>query len=206
MTLYSDHPAHRLRQVVGDVLVLTWIIGWVLVGRAVHATVARLAAPGRTLESAGSSLESGLADAGAALSGVPLVGGDLATPFEAAGGAAGAITDAGVGIQEGVAQAALLAALAVAGWPIVVALVVWLRVRLRFARRATAARRLLTSGADLDLFALRGLARLPLPALARVSADPAGDWRRGDPDVVRTLAGLELQTVGLRLPAADLSR
>ena len=206
MTLYSDHPAHRLRQVIGDVLVLTWVIGWVLLGRAVHATVARLAAPGRTLESAGSSMENGLADAGEALSRVPLVGGDLAAPFEAVGGAAGALTDAGVGIQEGVAQAALLAALAVAGWPIVIALVVWLRVRLRFARRATAARRLLTSGADLDLFALRGLTRLPLPTLARVSDDPAGDWRRGDPDVVRALAGLELQTDGLRLPAADLSR
>lgn len=201
MTLYSDHPAQRLRQVIADVLVVASVVAWVLVGRAVHATVARLAGPGRTLEDAGSSLESGLADAGSALSGVPVVGGDLAAPFARAGGAAGAITNSGVGIQEGVAQAALIAGLAVAGGPILLTLTLWLVTRLRFARRATAARRLLAAGADLDLFALRGLTRLPLPALARVSADPAGDWRRGDPEVVRALAGLELQTVGLRLPA-----
>jgi len=41
--------------------------------------------------------------------------------------------------------------------------------------------------------------------LARVSDDPAGAWRRRDPDVVRRLAALELADAGLRpksMPAA----
>lgn len=202
MTFYADAPARRLRQVLGDLLVVAWVVLWVQVGRGVHEAVSSLAAPGRTLEDAGASLEDGLADAGEALSGVPLVGDELRTPFDAAGGAASSITGAGVEIQEGVAQTALVTGLVVALWPVLSVVVVWLWVRLRFARHAAAARSLVRSGADLDLFALRALSRLPLPVLARVSEDPAGDWRRGDEIVVRALAALELRSVGLRLPDA----
>jgi hypothetical protein len=56
--------------------------------------------------------------------------------------------------------------------------------------------------ADLDLFALRAMANQPLHVLARISSDPAGDWRRRDPAVVRALAAVELRSAGLRPPAA----
>lgn len=200
MNLYAEQGARRTRQVVGDVLVLAWVVVWVLVGKAVHDAVAQLAAPGRTLEDAGTSLEGGLGDASRAVSGVPLVGDALSAPFDSAGGAASSITTAGVEIQETVGQAATVAGLSVALWPILVVVAGWVAVRLRFARRASAARRLVDGGADLDLFALRALTRLPLRTLARVDADPAGAWRRGEPDVVRALAALELRDVGLRLP------
>ena len=77
----------------------------------------------------------------------------------------------------------------------------YLPSRLRFVRRATAGQRYLDSGADLDLFALRAMAHQPLHVLAGIDADPAGAWRRGDPDVVDRLARLELRSVGLRPPA-----
>lgn len=201
MNLYSDHPARRARQVIGDALVLAWVVLWVLVGIAVHRAVSALAAPGRTLESAGLSLEGGLGDAAEAIGAVPLLGEDLRTPFDSAGGAASSITDAGQQIQEAVAAAAVVAGLGVAAWPVLGVLGVWTWLRLRFARRAAAARALLASGTDLDLFALRALARMPLTTLSRVSPDPAGDWRRGDPQVVRRLAELELRSVGLSAPA-----
>ncbi|WP_199424635.1 hypothetical protein [Actinotalea solisilvae] len=202
MSLYADHPAHRTRQVVGDLLVAAWVLVWALVGRAVHDAVAELAAPGRTLEDAGTSLESGLQQAGERVADVPLVGDDLRAPFDSAGEAAGTLTQAGVDIQDGVAQAATVAGWSVALWPVVVVLGAWVWARVRFARRSTSARRLVAAGADLDLFALRALARMPLATLARVSDDPAGDWRRGDEDVVRRLAALELRSVGVRLPGA----
>jgi hypothetical protein len=200
MSLYADQPARRLRQVLGDVVVLMWVVAWVLVGRAVHDVVAGLAAPGRTLESAGTSLEAGLTSAGERVGDLPLVGDTLREPFASAGGAAASISDAGTAFQEGVGQAALLSALAVALWPVLLVLVLWLRTRLRFARRSAAARRLLRDGTDLDLFALRALARLPLPVLARVGEDPAGAWRRGDERVVRALAALDLEASGVALP------
>jgi hypothetical protein len=200
MKLYADTPARRTRQIVGDLLVVAWVVVWVAIARSVHAVISQLAAPGRTLESAGTSLEDGLTSAGEQISGVPLIGGQLEAPFTAAAGAASSITAAGISLQEAVAQVALVTAVVVAAWPIAVVLVTWLRARIRFAVRARAVQRLVAGGAGLDLFALRALAHQPLRVLAGVSADPAGDWRRNDPDVVRRLADLELGAAGIAVP------
>lgn len=200
MKLYADQPARRARQVVADVGVAAWVVVWVLVGRAVHEAISRLAAPGRTLEDAGASLEAGLGDAAGGVADVPLVGDRLRSPLDAAGGAAGTITRAGQGLQDGVAQLADLVAVTVAAWPVLAVVVVWAAVRVRFARRAGAARALVAAGTADELFALRALTRTPLPTLLRVTDDPAGAWRRGDQDVVRDLAALELRRVGVRRP------
>ncbi|HEY0776081.1 MAG TPA: hypothetical protein VGD51_18490, partial [Nocardioidaceae bacterium] len=66
-------------------------------------------------------------------------------------------------------------------------------------------RRFIDSSDDLDLFALRAMAHQPLHRLARISDDPAGAWRRGDPDVVRRLATLELRDSGLSVPEVPIS-
>ena len=47
------------------------------------------------------------------------------------------------------------------------------------------------------------MANQPLPALSRISSDPAGAWRRGDSEVIRSLALLELADCGLRPPAGS---
>ena len=62
--------------------------------------VGQLAAPGRTLEHAGSSLSESLASAGDTVARVPLVGDDARAPFSAAGGAADSIARAGVEVQQ----------------------------------------------------------------------------------------------------------
>jgi hypothetical protein len=92
-------------------------------------------------------------------------------------------------------------ALAVALIPILVLLWFYVPQRIAFVRRATAGQRFLDSGADLDLFALRAMAHQPLHVLARIDPDPAGAWRRGVPEVIDQLAGLELRSAGLRPPA-----
>jgi hypothetical protein len=84
-------------------------------------------------------------------------------------------------------------------------LALWLPGRISWIAAASAAQRLLRSGADggEDLFALRGLARQPLNQLARAggTADLMAGWRARDPDTVRALARLELDELGLRAPA-----
>lgn len=197
MSLYAEHPARRARQVAGDLLVLLWVLLWVAVGTAVHDQVARLAEPGRTLESAGTSLEEGLRAAGSGVARVPLLGEQLRSPFETAGGAAASITDAGVAVQVGVARTAVLAGVAVAVWPIVLVAGLWLLHRWRAAHRAAAARRVLDAGGK-DLLALRVLATAPLSRVASVAPDAAGAWRRGDRDVVDALAAIGLRDLGLR--------
>lgn len=202
MRFYAQDGRRCARQVLGDLAVLAWVAAWVWAARLLHDLVARLGAPGRTLEDAGTSLRGSLGSAGDSVARIPVVGDDVRAPFDAAAGAAGTIADAGAQVQTGAERLALAVAVALALGPVLVVLVVWLRARWSFARRAGAARRLLDSAADLDLFALRALATQPVTRLARVGPDPADAWRRGDPDVVHALAALELRSLGLRPPAA----
>ncbi len=203
MRFYAQDAARCTRQVLGDLAVLAWVAGWLWVARWLHDLVARLGAPGRTLEDAGTSLREGLTSAGRSVSGIPVVGDEVRAPFDAAGGAAGSIAAAGVQVQDGAARLALAVAVAVALGPVLVVLVAWVRARWSFARRAGAAARLVDSAADLDLFALRALAGQPVTRLARVCDDPADAWRRGDADVVHALAALELRSLGLRPPRRE---
>jgi hypothetical protein len=78
----------------------------------------------------------------------------------------------------------------------------WLPARLRYAREAGAARRLLAGTPDLEILAARALATAPLPRLAALPAGTGAAWRAGDPAAVRALAGLEVGRLGLRLPDA----
>jgi hypothetical protein len=202
MKLYADTPARRTGQVLVDVLVLVWVVAWVRAGQGLHDATLRLAGPGRQMESAGTGLSANLRSASDQVDGVPLVGDKLRAPFDAAGRAAGQLTAAGREQQSAVGHLAVVLGLCIAAIPILVALAIWLPRRVRFARRAGAAQRFIDADADLDLFALRAMAVQPMPALARVSPDPVGAWRRGERDVVRALALLELRAVGLRPPAA----
>lgn len=141
-----------------------------------------------------------LRDAGERLGGTPLVGDELAVPFDQAAAASDGLASAGRDTVEAVERLALLLGLAVALIPILVVAAIHLPARWRFVREATAGARFVDAREDLDLFALRALAHQPMHVLARVSDDPAGAWRARDPDVVRALAALELADVGLRLP------
>jgi hypothetical protein len=184
---------------LGDLAALVWTVLWVRAGFAVHEAVLGLAAPGRKLEDAGRALERNLRSAGEKASGVPVVGDDLRTPFDAAAGAGRSIAGAGRDQQALVSDAALLLAVVTVVVPLVLSLW-WLVRRMRWIREATAASRLLAGGADEALFALRALVSQPLARLRAVTADPLAGWRDGDPEVIATLARLELARLGIRRP------
>jgi hypothetical protein len=197
MGLYADVPALRARQVTGDVLVVAWVAVWVAIGRGVHEQVSRLAAPGRTIEDAGRSLEDGLRSAGRGVARTPLLGDDLQIPFEGAGDAAASLAAAGTAVQDGVARAALITALAVAAWPILLVLGGWLVHRWREVRGVAVGRRLVATASGRDLLALRTLAHAPLRSL---TDDDVLGWRRGDPDVVGRLAARGARGLGVSPP------
>lgn len=200
MKLYADAPGHRARQVVGDVLLALWVAVWVKLALVVHDATLALAAPGEQIERAGTGLAGRLRDAGSSVGGIPLVGDDVRAPFDGAGDAADQIAAAGSAQVEAVHTLAFWLGLAVAAIPILVLVAVYLPLRWKFIREATAGQRFVDSGSDVDLFALRAMANQPLHRLARISDDPVGAWRDGNPAVVRALAVLELRDVGLRPP------
>ncbi|GAB3668104.1 hypothetical protein GCM10027596_38270 [Nocardioides korecus] len=199
LKLYADLPARRALQIVGDVGVVLWTWLWITLAGRVRSATLELRGPGTRIDSSATDLARRLEDAGRTVSGIPLVGDGVRKPFEGAGSAAEGLAGAGRAQVQAVELLAHWLGLVVALVPILL-LWAYLPPRLAFVRRATAGRRFLDSGADLDLFALRAMAHQPLHVLAKLDDDPAGAWRRGDRDVVGRLASLELRSVGLRPP------
>jgi hypothetical protein len=200
--LYADLPRRRTRQILADGLMLGWVVGWVLIARVVHATTMTLAAPGRALQDAGGEFRDRMLGAGDRVDGLPLLEDRLAAPLREVSGVGSDIAVAGSELVTAAERLALIAALTTALIPITIVGAVWLAVRWRWVHRATLTARFIDSRADLDLFALRAMTHQPMTALARISDDPAGAWRRGDRAVVVALAELELADIGLRLPAS----
>ncbi|WP_104106515.1 hypothetical protein [Nocardioides sp. 616] len=200
MKIYADTAGRRTRQLVGDLLVLGWFLTWVWVGMAVHDGTMALAEPGRQTAESASGIASGLRDAGGRLDDIPLVGDEVADPFDRAAAASDDLAGAGRSTVSAVERLAFWLGLSLAAIPILVVAAFYLPLRWRFVREATAGARFIDSGYDLDLFALRALARQPMHVLGRISDDPAGAWRRNEPEVVRRLAELELRDTGLRPP------
>jgi hypothetical protein len=199
--LYAQHPAVRLRQVTADVSMLAWVVLWVLVARAVHSAVLVLAEPGRAVEDLGRSVAGNMNSAADAAEGVPLVGDELAAPFGSLADASGSVSGAGQSAQDAVHTLATVLAVVLVVLPVGWLLLRWLPARLRYAREAGAARRLLAGTPDLEILAARALATAPLPRLAALPDGTGAAWRAGDPAAVRALAEVELGRLGLRLPA-----
>jgi hypothetical protein len=199
--LYADSPVRRTVQILADVLFVLWLVLWVWMGNVIHDGTMALAEPGRQTAAAADTLSGGLTDAGDYLRGVPIVGDDVATPFDTASGASLSMAEAGRDEVADTERLAFLLGLAIAAIPILVVAAFFVPLRWRFVRRATAGARFIDAAEDLDLFALRALTRQPMHVLAKVSDDPAGAWRERDVEVVRELARIELRSSGLRIPA-----
>lgn len=198
MKIYADRSPAATRQLLTDLLVVAWVYVWIRAARWLYDLVEKLAVPGQKLEGAGTGLADNLATAGGKIRRVPVVGDDLTGPFDRAASAARSVAEAGRDQQELVGQLALALAVAVLVFPLGIVLFGWLPLRVRWIRRATAARSLRSVPAGRDLLALRALATRPLRQLTRIDPQVAEAWRRGDPAAIEALAALELRQLGLR--------
>jgi hypothetical protein len=201
MPLYAQHPVLRTRQLAADLGMLAWVVLWVLVARTVHRAVLVLAEPGKAVEDLGSSVAGNMNSAAEVAGDVPVVGDDLAAPFDALADASDSVTGAGQAAQDAVGTLATVLAVVLVVLPVGWLLLRWLPSRLRYAREAGAAARFRLQ--DLEMLAARALATAPLTRLAALPAGTGAAWRAGDPEAVRALAALELQRLGLRLPEPD---
>ncbi|HKA68265.1 MAG TPA: hypothetical protein VKG85_04000 [Actinomycetes bacterium] len=198
MRWYAERPERAARQVLADLFVLTWTIAWIWFASEAFDLVSQMAVPGRKLESGGTSLAGSLADAGQRAGDVPLIGGALSAPLDAASQASATVAGAGQSMQDAVRNMAWLLAILIVLIMVGSVLLVWLPLRVRYLRQASAAAKVRDANPDTDLFALRALVNQPLSTLVRVDPDPAAAWRSGDQPVIAKLADLELRRWGLR--------
>jgi hypothetical protein len=204
--LYSDVGVQRFGQVFGDLLLLGWIAFCTALGLTVFKITNALGYPGRKTAEAGDGLAADLHKFSEPVGRVPAVGDELSAPIEGAAKAATRLAEAGRDQAHAVEQLAYLLAGVTIGLPVLFALLIWLPRRIRFSRRATAARKFIDSDSDLDLFALRAMANQPMHKLAKISDDPVSAWREGDKAVITQLADLELRSTGLKLPKSAVAK
>jgi hypothetical protein len=192
--LYAEAPAVRTRQIVLDAGMGVWIVVWVKVGQAVYDAIERLRGAGQTMAEAGDSFADKLQGVSRTIGRTPIVGERLREPFEGAAGAGRTLQRAGIAQDHATHTVALWLGVLLALIPILYLLVRWLPSRVRWIREATAVTRLRIDASDLELFALRAVARRPLWELQRACSDPAAALAARD---FEPLARLELAALGL---------
>jgi hypothetical protein len=198
MRFYAERPLRVAGQLFADVAVIAWVWLVVTFAQAAQDLVKQLQGPAGALTSAGQTVRDAFAGAARTASGIPLVGDDLAKALNVGTGAGDSLAAAGQRQAQLIDTVGLWAAVAIVAFAAVPVVLLWVYVRLRYARTAGSA--VVARARDLDLLALRALAHQPTRQLLRVSGDPAAAWRRDDTGVVRDLATLELSALGLRPP------
>jgi hypothetical protein len=196
--LYADRAATRMRQLITDLIIVAWVYVWIRLGLRLFDLVQKLAVPGQKLEGAGNGLADNLGKVGDKIGDVPVAGDSLAAPFADAAKAARSLATAGKDQQEVIGKLSWALTFMLLAVPLGLVLFVWLPLRIRWVRRASAATKLRGAKAGRDLLALRALATQPLGRLAKLDPDIATAWRKGDPDAVESLARLQLRRLGLR--------
>jgi len=198
---YATTPGRLVAQLFSDFAIFIWTAIWLLVGVAVYDAISEIADAGRQVETGANGIAGNLASAGHGAQHIPLVGDAVSTPLTSASAAARDIAGAGHSLDATASWLAVLLALAVVAVPILIVVVPWLFLRLRFFRRKWTVTGLAATPAGEQLLALRALTNRPPRKLAAISADPVGAWRREDPLAMRALAALELRAAGITVRA-----
>jgi hypothetical protein len=179
MRVYPDIPNDRGRAVAKDALALLtlFVLAWVAV--KVHNTVDDLAVLGTGVRDSGEAVQNGFGAAADAVSGVPVVGGEVGDALRDAGsGTGGEVADAGRAGEDRVHDLANLLGLLFFAIPASILLVATLPGRIRQVRELNAANRLLAEPASEErrrLLAMRAAFSLPARDLMRHTKDPIGD-------------------------------
>ncbi|ORV86963.1 hypothetical protein AWC11_16170 [Mycobacterium interjectum] len=198
---YATTPGRLAAQLFSDFAIFLWSVIWLLVGTAVYDAISTIAEAGRQVEIGANGIAGNLASAGQGAQHIPVVGDAVSKPLASASAAALDIAGAGHSLETTAGWLAVLLSLAVVAVPLLIVVIPWLVLRLRFFRRKWTVTGLAATPAGEQLLALRALTNRPPRKLAAVSADPVGGWRHEDPGTIRALAALELRAAGIALRA-----
>ena len=132
---YATRPGRLAAQLFSDFAVFVWTAIWLLVGTAVYDAISTIAKAGRQVESGATGIAANLASAGHDAQHIPVVGDAVSEPLTSASEAALDIAGAGHSLDSTASWLAVLLALAVVAVPILIVVMPWLFLRLRFFRR-----------------------------------------------------------------------
>jgi len=198
---YATTPGRLAAQLFSDVAVFVWTGAWLIVGMAVNDAVSAIADAGRKVENGANGIASNLASAGDGAEHIPVVGDAVGKPLVLASEAAMDVARAGHSLDMTGSWLAGLLGVSVIAVPLLIVVVPWLVLRVRFFRRKWIVTGMAANPAGEQLLALRALTNRPPAKLATVGADPVGGWRREDPATIRALASLELRAAGITVRA-----
>ncbi len=186
--LYPSEPRQRRATIIRDVLVVVSIAVLAWIGRRVFLLVDRLSAVTDAVGNAGSSVQDGFGSAADALSGVPVVGDQLASALQTAGAQSGGnVVDLALTGDTAIHRLALAL-----GWltflvPAAFLLVLYIPMRVAQIRRLRASSQVYRDEHDPErrrLLAMRAAMSLPVDHLLDYTSDPIGDLVRGDLDAL----------------------
>jgi hypothetical protein len=198
---YATTPGRLAAQLFSDFAIFLWTALWLLVGTAVYDAISTIAEAGRQVENGANGIAGNLASAGHGAQHIPVLGDAVSKPLTSASDAALDIAAAGNSLDATASWLAVLLALAVVAVPLLIVVMPWLLLRLRFFRRKWTVTGLAATPAGEQLLALRAVTNRPPRKLVALSADPVGGWRREDPVTIRALAALELRSAGVAMRA-----
>jgi len=199
MRFYAERPLRLARQLLADVLVVAWVVLCIAVARESYETTLRLQAPGEEMAQAGVQMQMAFDDAADTAGRIPLIGEDLARALGAGSQAGASLTATGqeqIAALESVARGTAASVVLVGAGPV---LLLWLWLRISYARAARSA--VIIRRSDTDLLALRALTHVSVRQLTGAAPDPATAWRQGDRGAIHRLAELELRSLGLWAPS-----
>jgi hypothetical protein len=190
--------------VVLDLLVLTWVVLFAILGAIVHAAVEDLLVLSTSVSTAGQAVD----DTGRAIGSIdlPLVGGAIAAVGDQIRAAGRSVVEAAGSAGGSIERLALISGLVVGVVPSLPLLGYYLPPRLGRALEARAVRAtILEAGGDRGLerlLARRAVAHLSFRDLRRISRRP---WEDIERDEVSALAAAELARIGLSPGLLDRS-
>src|SRR6201998_4928425 len=132
---YATTPGRLAAQLFSDFAVVVWTAIWLLVGMAVYDAISTIADAGRQVENGANGIAGNLASAGHGAQHIPVVGDAVSKPLASASEAALDIAGSGHSLDTTASWLAVLLALSVVAVPILIVVMPWLFLRLRFFRR-----------------------------------------------------------------------
>jgi hypothetical protein len=183
-----------------DSLAVVWVCLWIGIGYLVFHEVRGLSSLSGTVILAGKAIDA-TASTIASISGLPLVGGQVAELARQAQDAARSAIANGRASRDDIDRLAVLLWIAIAAAPTAPLLVLYGLLREGWRRDVCSLRELAAGARDDPAFdqflARRALQHLPYRRLREISENP---WRDIDEGRTRPLADAELARVGLRRP------